>query len=215
MIKYIVRDFFGAFRISSLKQNKASYQCIFISVYFICITVTCAWGSKFMWRDVLIRLSVLLPMIFSYGSACMHSVQLTKIIYLCPMNPEERRSYIYGSYYFRIGIHMLIVILGLCIVVSNTRCDLLCIIQLLLNHMVIAALVDIDQRTGKIIFAIVFGATIMLLGIFVDFAGIEPEWLKWIAFSVYAVIQLPLGIWYVRYIRKTLHTAVFFETISV
>ncbi|MDE7477938.1 MAG: hypothetical protein K2M91_08305 [Lachnospiraceae bacterium] len=223
MTKYIIQDFFGAFRISSFRQNKAFYQFVYgslyISIYLVCISIIHAWESNFSWRDVMVQLSVFMPMILSYCSAGMHPVQPAKILYLCPMNPQERRNYIYGSYYFRVGIHMLIAILGLCVVVLNTQCDIYCFVQILFNHVVVAVLVDMGHQSGgvsdivigKIIFIIALVSTLVLLNAIVDSVVVEPAWVKVILFVVYAIVQLPLTICYVKHIRKVLQAAVSFE----
>ena len=80
MTKYIVRDYFGEFRMSNLKQNKASDQCIYGIIYIFCMSICTnhIWSDQFAWQNVIVENALLLPMIFSYCSASVHSVQLEK-----------------------------------------------------------------------------------------------------------------------------------------
>lgn len=222
MTKYIIRDFFGAFRISSLRQNKASYQCIYGMIYIFCMSIFTQriWAAQAAWRKVIVENVLLLPMLFSYCSASVHSIQLEKMMYLCPMDRRERRYYIYGSYCFRSGVHMLVAAAGICIAVSISGCDLFFAIQILLNHALIAIMVSHGQRTGdksrrkviiigEIIFVTALFSNVILFSIIVYAPHVL--WVRLAVFFVFCLVQLPLEIWYVQYIRKALRAAVTFE----
>ena len=79
--------------------------------------------SASVWTDTVQFLAVLLPLCFSYFSMAVHPVQLSKMMYLCPMNAKERSNYIYGSYFFRIAIQMSIGFLGLWIAAGSVSWD--------------------------------------------------------------------------------------------
>lgn len=222
MAKYIIRDFFGGLRMGNLKQNKASSQCIYGIIFIFCMSVFTEhiWGGRSAWRNVIVENALFLPMLFSYCSASVHSVQLEKIMYLCPMDLKERRNYIYGSYYFRTGVHMLIAAVGLCIVVCVSDCDIFSAIQILLNHMLVAAMVSHGQRTDDkrrrkviVIGEVLFATSLLSNAIQFRIIVLAPHalWVKLVLFFIFCAVQLPLEIWYVQYIRGALRAAVYFE----
>lgn len=223
MTKHIIRDYFWNLRLSNLKQNKAAVQCIYGMIYIFCMSVCTnrVWSDQSAWRNVIVENALLLPMLFSYGSASVHSIYLDKMMYLCPMDPEERRNYIYGSYCLRTGVHMLVGLAGLGIVIWVSGCDILTAIQILLNHMLVAVMVSHGQRTGdkrrrKVI---VTGELIFVTALFsnaMQFAvivlGQRALWVRLVLFFVFCSVQLPLEIWYVRYVKKALRAAVLYES---
>lgn len=223
MTKYIIWDYFWDLRISNLKQNKASVQCIYGMIYIFCMLLFTSrvWRDQSAWRNVIVENALFLPMLFSYGSAAVHPVQLEKMMYLCPTGFEERRNYIYGSYCFRTGFHMLAAIAGLGIVISVSGCDIFSAIQILLNHMLVAVMINHGQRTddkkrrkvivtGEIIFMTALFSNGIQFGIIV--LAQHALWVKLVLLFVFCSVQLPLEIWYVRYVRRALRAAVFYES---
>lgn len=223
MTKYIIRDYFWNLRFSSLKQNKACSQCIGGAIYILCMSVCVnrVWSDHSAWKAVVVENALLLPMIFSYCSASVHPVQLEKMMYLCPMALEERRDYIYGSYCFRTGVHMLIAIAGLGIVVSIYGCDIFSAIHILLNHVLVAVMISHGQRTddkrhrkviviGEIIFVTALFSNVIQYCVIV--LAQRALWVKLVLFFVFCSVQLPLEIWYVRYVNRVLRAAVFYES---
>ena len=219
MTKYIIRDFFSAFRINSLRQNKAARTCVYMTVYMICISLfgNRVWsGGLTAWRNAAVENALLLPMIFIYGSVMVHPVRLAKIMYLCPMSPKERRTYICGLYCFRIGVHMLAAIAGLCFVVAYSYCDMISAMQILINYMLSAVLVNHRQETdkkvmviGEIIFVAAMLSNAMQFAIVLDI--VPHPLVRWCLFWIFCFVQLPLEIWYVKYIRSALRTAVYYD----
>ena len=158
-------------------------------------------------------------MLLTYYSICIHPLKLGKMMYLCPMNPEERKEYIYGSYYFRIGFHMVIVLLGLCIAVPLSYCDIFSSLQILLNHAMTVVLVTSVQKKenersdlnviGIFIVITALISNIVEYGIIMD---AEPDIaIKVSLFIVFCLIQVPLEIAYVKHIKKELRNSVFYE----
>lgn len=221
MLTHIISDFFSVFRINNLRGSKVLYKFSYMTILCIVI-ILCSnhvWRDGSAWRYVAVQLSVFLPMIFSYFSAMLHPVQPTKIMYLCPMKPEERRRYIYGSYYFRIGVHMLAAVAGLCIVIFYFNDDIFSVIQVLLNHMMVAVLVNREAQADGRVCGMVIGELIFLAAVFSDIAqlsviqGFEYDmWTLKFWFVFFCVVQLPLELWYVRYIKMALRAAISYET---
>lgn len=221
MVYDIIRDFFGAFRIGRLKQNKASYTCACMTVYIIGISIygNCSWSDRqTAWRNIIVENALFLPMIFSVCSVMAHPVQLAKMMYLCPMSPGERRTYIYGSYFFRTGVHMLVSIAGLCIVAAGTRCGVFSIIRILWNAALVAVMLGGRQQTGGRGSDMAIGAILFItasLSNSVEFCIVcfiaTDNWIQWALFFLFCFVQLPLEIRYVKYIRRELRRAVCYE----
>lgn len=216
---------FENFKKNYNKENKSNFT--FISIYImwwgLYNTINGIKNKEFGWLDALICCAVFLPMLFSYFSTYMHPLRLTKMMYLCPMHSEERKKYIYGTYFFRIGFQMLIAISGICIAVLYSYCDIFSVIQILLNHFMVAIIIvparETDGRnnsinvkgriSGEIIIIAALISNLIQYGIIVD--SYPDMLLKLILFIAFCLIQIPLGITYGKYIREELRAAIYYE----
>ena len=225
MTEHIIWDFFEDFKKNCYKEIKSNFTFIFL--YIMCLglykAINGIRNKEFGWLDALIFCAVFLPMLFSYLSIYMHPLRPTKIMYLCPMHPEERKKYIYGTYFFRIGFQMLIAILGICISVLYSYCDIFSAIQILLNHFMAAIIIvpvgETDSRNNsinvkgrisrEIIIITALISNLIQYGIIMD--SYPDMLLKLILFIVFCLIQVPLGITYGKYIGKELQTAIYYE----
>lgn len=222
MITYIIRDYFAMFRIGNLRKNNLANKFSFVPFYFIGMTLCGPFLShaKFSWCVAAVQFAVFLPIVLSYFSVLAHPVRLPKMMYLCPMQPEERRKYIYGSYFFRIGAHMLPGVLGVCIAIVYSYCDIFSVIEMLLNDLMVALLINREQNAkgetsgmviGEIIFVIAILSSVIQFGIIAD---AEPDMgIKAVLFAVFCFVQLPLEIKHLKSAEKQLQAAVSFENV--
>lgn len=216
MINDIIWDYFAMFRIGNLKKNNLANKLSFFPFYFISMTLCGPFLShtKILGRIAAVQFAVFAPIVLSYFSVLAHPVHLPKMMYLCPMQPDERRKYIYGSYYFRIGVHMLPGVLGVCIAVVYSYCDIFSVIEMLLNDLTIALLISREQEaggivTGDMIFVIATLSSVIQTGIIAD---AEPDMgMKAVLFAVFCLIQLPLEIRHLKSAGKQLQAAISFE----
>ena len=219
MKKHIIQDYFSAYKIRSYKWHGTNLEflIIYFAAYFCMISRKSV--TTFEWKSIIILAAIFLPMLLTYYSICIHPLKLGKMMYLCPMNPEERKEYIYGSYYFRIGFHMVIVLLGLCIAVPLSYCDIFSSLQILLNHAMTVVLVTSVQKKenersdlnviGIFIVITALISNIVEYGIIMD---AEPDIaIKVSLFIVFCLIQIPLEIAYAKHIKKELRNSVFYE----
>lgn len=221
MMKYIVRDYFGAFRIANLRQRQGTGRNKIVLLPAIGIAVNILAGqleeTTFVWTDAVCFLAVLLPLCFSYFSMTVHPIQLSKMMYLCPLNDEERRRYIYGSYLFRIVIHMLICLLGFWIASDRSQCDLFTVIWVLTNQLMTASLVNGGAHhgsgmpvVGELIF--LFSLIANVLQIDCMRGDVSDERILNIGMLIFfCAVQVPLELSYIKYIRKSLQSAVLYE----
>lgn len=222
MINYIIRDYFAMFRSGNLRKNNLANKLSFLSIYFIGMTFCGVFLShtEISFRDAVVQFAVLTPIVLAYFSVLAHPVRLSKMMYLCPMQPEERRKYIYGSYYFRIGVHMLPGVLGICIAAAYSYCDIFSVTEMLLNYFMVALLINREQNAkgevsgmvlGEIIFVIAILSVVLQAGIIAD---AEPDMgIKAFLFVVFCFVQLPLEIKHLKSAGKQLQAAVSFESV--
>lgn len=222
MITYMIRDYFAMFRIGNLRKNNLANKLSFFPFYFIGMTLCGPFllHTKFSWRVVTVQFAVFMPIALAYFSVLAHPVRLPKMMYLCPMQPEERRKYIYNSYYFRVGVHMLPGVLGVCIAVVYSYCDIFSVIEILLNYLMVALLISREQNAkgevsgmviGEIIFVIAILSSVIQVGIIAD---AEPDMgIKAVLFAVFYFVQLPLEIKHLKSAEKQLQAAVSFENV--
>ncbi len=213
MINDIIRDYFAMFRIGNLRKNNLA---TFFAFYFIGMTLCGPFLShtEIFWRVVTVQFAVFAPIAFSYFSVLAHPIRLPKMMYLCPMQPDERRKYIYGSYYFRIGVHMLPGVLGVCTAVVYSYCDIFSVIEMLLNDLTVALLISREQEAGGIVIGdIIFVIAILSSMIQVGIIGDDkPDMgMKAVLFAVFCLVQLPLEIRHLKSAGKQLQAAVSFE----
>ena len=102
---------------------------------------------------------------------------------------------------------MLIAAVGLCIVVCVSDCDIFSVIQILLNHMLVAAMVSHGQRTDDkrrrkviVIGEVLFATSLLSNAIQFRIIVLAPHvlWVKLVLFFIFCAVQLPLEIWYVQ-----------------
>lgn len=218
MTNDIIQDYFAMFRIGNLRKNNLANKLSFFSLYFIGMTL--CWPflahTQISWRVIAVQFAVFVPIVFSYFSVLAHPIRLPKMMYLCPMQPDERRKYIYSSYYFRIGVHMLPGVLGVCIAVVYSYCDIFSVIEMFLNYLMVALLINREQKAGgmvigEIIFVIAILSCVIQVGIIAD---AEPDMgMKAVLFAVFCLVQLPLEIRHLKSAGKQLQAAVSFENV--
>lgn len=221
MIKYLIRDYFDAFRIANLRQKLGTAFSKSILLPVMCafsnIFVGQLQKSTFAWTDAVQFLAVLLPMWFSYFSMAVHPIQLSKMMYLCPMNEEDRRKYIYSSYLFRIIIHMSISFLGFWIAAGSSRWDCFTVAWILTNQLISATLVNGGAQTGSgmpVVGELLFLFALIEAVLQIDcMRGEDSD--KWIfnlcMLIFFCAVQVPLEWIYMKYIRKSLQSAVLYE----
>lgn len=220
--RYIIQDFFEAFRIKKLKWNDGRDMFLMVCIYIFLLSSWIIPGieeGRVDGNRIITLTAVLLPIFLNYWSIYAHPVKLNKIMYLCPLDPEERKEYIYGTYFFRIGLHILLSLVGLCIVVPITYCDIFSCIQILLNDLMAAFIIisapvtvnGISNMSGieVVIFSTTIISNIVECGIIMDE---NPDIaVKIVLFGVFLLIQLPCAIAYMKSVKKVLKSSIYYE----
>lgn len=220
-MKNIVRDYFRAIKISRLKGRETNG--LFLLSYFIVMPVLIGVSGNVNFRREYMTafIGILLPMALCCLDTLFRSPGLDKMMYLCPMSREERKKYIYGMYCFGVAVRMLVSLMGVCIIIPFSHCDLFSAVQILLNDFLIAVMTasegsrENDRMNREIqrqilIIALAFISNIIETAIVAD--ELPDFWVKLALFGIFAIVQLPMALKYGRYQKQKLDDAVYYET---
>lgn len=217
MTGYVIRDYFGVFRPGRLGKGRGADFLIF-PVYYFGLMIFTQWKvPDFGWTDAAVQAALFLPMVFVWCSVAAHPLRLARMMYLCPMDREERRRYLRASYGFRVCFHMLVCVLGLLVVVPFSYCDLYSVLLILGNDFSISILgsggggaADTARGSGcnvrgQFLFAAALVSNLIQYGIVADEA---PDMgVKLVLALIFAAVQVPLGIRCLRDARGELEAA--------
>ena len=224
-MKNSMKDYITGFRPGRSKQfwqqfwQKDTAIAPFFTVYFSLAAIASGLyqaEGKELWYNFVVIGVLLLPMTLVYFLQWMHPVKPCKMMYLCPMDREERRRHIYGSYYFGMLFHMLLMIAGVCILFFVTYCSFLSVIAILLNDLTIAMQIPPDNAeqsggvSGILLVPFAFISNALQLVAITD-DQVHTLWVEVILFAVFFVLQLPLALRYRKYVKRKLEAAVLFE----
>lgn len=220
-MKNIVRDYFRAIKISRLKGRETNG--LFLLSYFIVMPVLIGVSGNVNFRREYMTafIGILLPMALCCLDTLFRSPGLDKMMYLCPMSREERKKYIYGMYCFGVAVRMLVSLMGICIIIPFSHCDLFSAVQILLNDFLIAVMTasegsrENDRMNREIqrqilIIALAFISNIIETAIVAD--ELPDFWVKLALFGIFAIVQLPMALKHGRYQKQKLDDAVYYET---
>lgn len=121
MSRQIIRDYFHGFRLENVKKIYAN-GAWWIYAYFISL-----WPLIMHIFDsmdaILYYYMGILPMLFCLFSATTHPMRMPKIMYLCPMDEEDRKKYVKGAYWFKLFFPLLTAIPCLIILFVTVETD--------------------------------------------------------------------------------------------
>jgi len=230
MWKWVVRDYFAAFRWEKSKEWLKNSNGWWLVFYFSFMLPACSriWSSSVSTK---VYLMVVIPFIYGVFSVGIHDKALPKVMYLCPMEQKVRKEYIARSYLFRI---LMIVILNLvaaffllimgltdvvtaCMIVGNGafwavagiglgRQRLDPAVKERLKATTSYAMGNMETGLGIVSALSQFGL-VCILGWDTPVAW----WVKWIFVGVAVVLQLPLAIRLLKNWDKTMERATSYE----
>lgn len=219
----IVKDYFGAYKISRLKGRRTDGA--FLMSYFIAMPVVIGVSGNvnFRWEYIAAFIGIFLPMGLSCLDVLLRSPGLDKMLYLCPMTRDERKKYIYGIYYLGLGVHMIVALMGVGFIIPFSNCDIFSVIQILLNDFLIAILISSERGgenslTDKEQLLQIWLIATALISNMIETAVVTDEMadkdivVKLALFGIFVVLQLPMAIKYGGYVKQRLNDAVDYET---
>ena len=196
-------------------ENKAVWNCMYAAFVMMFSMSASIAGENFQLTDALLSIGMFLPICIVMVSVMEHPIRLRKMRYLCPQTEGERARSVRLTYYFRVGIHMIIFLMGLLLLFSVGFFHWESLVFLLLNDFMLSTIVPIYGINGKAAFQlVVLLIAIMLTNMaqLVVISGPEPHrTVQIILYAIFFLIELPLFIGFSQYIKKELCVAKNFE----
>ena len=197
------------------KEKKAVWNCMYAAFVMMFSMSASIAGENFQLTDALLSIGMFLPICIVMVSVMEHPIRLRKMRYLCPQTEGERARSVRLTYYFRVGIHMIIFLMGLLLLFSVGFFHWESLVFLLLNDFMLSTIVPIYGINGKAAFQlVVLLIAIMLTNMaqLVVISGPEPHrTVQIILYAIFFLIELPLFIGFSQYIKKELCVAKNFE----
>lgn len=229
MTKWIIKDYFAAFKWNNFKSKVAN--SVYMMIY--CTTFLPIIGGYFEKAEyVAVYFLMAIPLIHILNSGMLHIMRMPKLMYMLPLSHSMKRDYIVKSTIFRICFCTLLGIACTVILIALKLCGVITGILIIYNVFTLSLLFcgmneryAIEEREkwpevksdgrglmqGIDIFVTIissFGISAMLCSD-VNLFPVRANWL----FAIPAVfIQLPLTIKYMSYWNKAIEKALSYET---
>lgn len=117
-----VSGIYGRLELEKIKEgaeeNKAVWNCMYAAFVMMFSMSASIAGENFQLTDALLSIGMFLPICIVMVSVMEHPIRLRKMRYLCPQTEGERARSVRLTYYFRVGIHMIIFLMGLLLLFS-------------------------------------------------------------------------------------------------
>ncbi len=151
MTKRVLRDYFAAFRWQKIKESQ-KISAWWAGIYFLtlCPAILQVYNSL---TTTLLYYLIGIPFVFAMYVPTIHTMRLPKIMYLCPLNTEQRREYIIKACAVRITVSLIVDIASMIILLACGICDGVMAISIFMNHALISVAIGsgINQKGfGKI-----------------------------------------------------------------
>lgn len=221
MLEKIAVDYFRAYswrRIKEMwKTNRGGIAGMIGMIYPLIVVL---WQMES--DEKIVCLLVYLPMLYILFSVFMHPVGLCKMMYLCPMEPDERRQYIRSSYRFGIFVRMSVAAIGVGMVMMLYDCDMIVVTEILLNNLVLSLLIPSrkSQEEGygavlKETICMICMIVVSMLSNFILALAVTDKEEGSVMIIIFAIvlIQMPLMIGYQKYVRSELEAVVYYENL--
>lgn len=222
MLRKIAVDYFRAYSRRGIKEmwktNTGGFAGMIGMIYPLIVVL-----FQMESNEKIICLFVYLPMLYIPFSVYMHPVGLCKMMYLCPMEADERRQYIRSSYRFGVFVRMSVAAIGVGMVMMLYDCDMIAVAEILLNDLVLSLLIPSEKSSvegygsihketvGMICMIVVSMLSNFILALAV--ADKDPGKATLIILAGIFFLQIPLSIGYQKYVRSELEAAVYYENL--
>lgn len=197
MTGWIIRDYFAGFHWKRSTKNfmePAYWSSIYI--LFILPIIHDFYNTK---EGAITCLAIAIPMFFMRVSIATHmTVELPKIMYLCPMDRKMRREYIEKSCIFRIVLSAIPGMIGIIILLVNGLVNWIGVAGIFFNILVMAFIGSgILSGSKKMVLPIICVYVTLVIDIGYAYAirlssdKVVPGWIKWMAVLTVIFIQIP------------------------
>lgn len=131
MTQRVLRDYLGTFRWQKIKESQKK-GAWWMFIYSMSLAPLILGTYNGLTSTVLYYL-IGIPFGFAMYVPTIHTMKLPKIMYLCPLNTEERREYIIKSCVVRITASLLVDVIGVLVLLVCGICDGVMAISIFLN----------------------------------------------------------------------------------
>ena len=221
-MKDIVKEYFENWTVGRFSKMRLNESSTFLIVYMWVMYMfnVMILDTQINRRESLMGLVMLTSGTLVYFSMIQHPLQHEKIFYLCPMNHEERKKYIWNTYFFRCAAHIILFTVGTVIMIPFSSFKPLMYPVIMLNNVVISMIVPINNKTEKGYCYILFLVPITVLSNMVAIEVLADSknsamWMQIILICVLIFITLPLMVGFSKHIKRKLNEAVDYETNGV
>lgn len=213
------REYWRAFRIDNLKRmwksdKESWFAPFYLMIYPLAFANSASEGNAK--ENILLYITLVIPMVFVIFSEVIHPVRLPKIMYLCPMTDESRREMIRKGYYFRVCLHWGIQMLGLLMVIMYRGFDPVIVPEFAINSLLLSMLITSGKKWAKsyqgIVAVVAIFSNIIMASSLVD--RDDSLLLKLLMLGLIIAIQLPFMRLSWIYIRCELEDAVYYEAVQ-
>lgn len=220
MTRFVIQEYLAGFcRKSESRKQLNSWFPLWVGMaYFVAEFVM--GDGVFCTRNAVLVSGICIPFFFTMISLFTHPVQMPKMMYLCPMRPEERMAYIQKSYWFRFAVQMGISVIGVGIALGISSLDFFLAGLILANEVILSCLVypsrrneDTDSKMEYILFCFLIPLCMLGVVVLLAFAnGTEVgNMAKAILLLLFCFIELPPFFKYRKHIRYEMEEALTFE----
>ncbi|MBQ7776782.1 MAG: hypothetical protein IJ379_12760 [Lachnospiraceae bacterium] len=225
MWKWVIRDYFTAFRWAKLK---AQWKNIWFSVFYFGLMLPCLWRMFETMETMRVYLLIFIPMLFGFLSNSLHTTKLPKAMHICPIEESLKRSYIEKAAVFRICFVALLGMIGTMVLVICGQCDAIMAGVLMADMIMMSILLcGLNERTVLIadkpaanrgIATMVESTNLIftLLSVFFSAAVLCWDtpvalWVEYIFVGFVVLVQIPLTVKLLTYWKQFMDRAVSYE----
>ncbi len=219
MMRQIALDYFRGFRWKLSTEKKKPYiqwPALFLWAWIIFDNAYqyADRGDLGRWWESIVVILFVVPPVFSMFSATLHPARLGKMLYLIPMTEDARREYIYRSYYFRMGVQMLVAVIAFLATTFLVEYDILLAVVFLLNSLFgsIMVLSGRSDEKGNGYWSAITGLSLCFQLLFIVFMfGSEGLWSEIFFLILFLSVSVPITLKCRKYIKRNLESAVRYE----
>ncbi len=232
MWKWVIRDYFAAFRWEKLKSVGKN---IWWSLIYFCVILPPMGQLCDTPKHMTTYFLVMLPVFLCITSSAVHSIRLPKVMHLCPIEERVKREYVEKSTVFRILFTSVVGITGVVLLVLFDLCDGMMAFVLIADLVLLAVLLSGFCNLGE---SAIFGGNtekkypdmphsarvIETTNVCVTFISVfmavyalcwdtpVAVWVKWIFIGFLVLVQIPLGVKLLTYWKLAVDRAVSYES---
>lgn len=232
MIRNISREYWKAYRWENLKQ-KGSFSGIFFLIYFLFILPMILGHFEDYRFEIIAPLAI--PAFWIVISAALHPMRLPKLLFLCPMDQNERRKYVVTAFWYRMCLHTIFVIVG-AVIMFLLKKDIISTVVVIFNGIILSfycnglninglgrtamdgkRYLDLESKQGlNEGFGVVISIFLLYLyGEIIDSGGfLEQKLWELVVIGILIMIQLMLTIHYATYWNGAVERATNYEMVE-